>query len=140
MKTDQNNNGMTYASHTLPSLHLFTPHHPGPTQYPQADLPIHSSSMQSTKFHHNIHNHTSANNYTTQTQQFKVHVRLDCSGKLHSHHNNNQKTLKQYFSQTNRNQSPTRHHPTHPDHHHCLLKFHVNKAHYNASSICDIMH
>ena len=27
MKNDPNKNGMTYASHTLPSLHLFTPHH-----------------------------------------------------------------------------------------------------------------
>ena len=26
MKNDPNKNGMTYASHTLPSLHLFTPH------------------------------------------------------------------------------------------------------------------
>ena len=51
MKNDPDKNGMTYASHTLPSLHLFTPHQL--TAPPNTNcMPItSSSSTQSTKFH-----------------------------------------------------------------------------------------
>ena len=67
MKNDPNNNGMTYASHTLPSLHLFTPHqlmappntHCMPITYPFIIHAIHKIP------YHSIHNCIRARLVTT---------------------------------------------------------------------------
>ena len=92
MKIDPNKNGMTYASHTLPSLHLFTPHQL--TAPPNTHcMPItSSSSTQSTKFHitvsitqqlHHMQKYNNSKSPIITKQQSKI-----------------TKTPKQCFSQT----------------------------------------
>ena len=74
-ENDPNKNGMTYASHTLPSLHLFTPHqltappntHCMPITYPF--IIIHAIHKIP---YHSIHNSTIAPH--AQIQSFKVLV------------------------------------------------------------------
>ena len=95
MKNDPNKNGMTYASHTLPSLHLLPLTNSRPHPIPTAcRLPIHSSSTQSTKFHITV----------SITQQLHHMHKYNNSKSLFSHNCNNQKSLaktpKQCFSQT----------------------------------------
>ena len=100
MKNDPNKNGMTYASHTLPSLHLFTPHqltaHPIPTA---CRLPIHSSSStQSTKFHITVSIMHHMHKYNNSKSLFSH----NCNGSIITKQQSKiTKTPKQCFSQTN---------------------------------------
>ena len=97
MKNDPNKNGMTYASHTLPSLHLFTPHqltappntHCMPITYPF--IIIHAIHKIP---YHSIHNSTIAPHAQIQSPCSVTIVMAPSS------QSNNQKTPKQCFSQT----------------------------------------
>ena len=114
VKNDPNKNGMTYASHTLPSLHLFTPHqltaHPIPTA---CRLPIHSSSStQSTKFHITVSITHHMHKYNNSKSLFSH----NCNGSIITKQQSKiTKTPKQCFSQTTN--CRTCHYPTHPDYH-----------------------
>ena len=141
-----NKNG-TLHTHCRP--YIFYPSPPrGPTHYPHADyIPIHSSSStQSTKFHHSIHNST-----------FLHHMHKHNNSKFMFNHmapssqSNNQKSLKlqkQRFSAsqtTNRNIRarlvPTPHIQTTTAACSWYTYFHVKKhISYNVSSICYMMH
>ena len=99
MKNDPNENGMTYASHTLPSLHLFTPHqltvppntHCMPITYPFIIHAIHKIP------YHSIHNSTIAPHAHNSKSLFSH----KCNGSIITKHQKSlAKTPKQCFSQT----------------------------------------
>ena len=91
MKNNPNKNGMTYASHTLPSLHLFTPHqltappntHCMPITYPF--IIIHAIHKIP---YHSIHNSTIAPHASIQSPCSVTIVMAPSS------QSNNQKSLK----------------------------------------------
>ena len=98
MKNDPNKNGMTYASHTLPSLHLFTPHqltdppntHCMPITYPF--IIIHAIHKIP---YHSIHNSTIA-------PHAQILFSHNCNGSIITKQQSKiTKTPKQCFSQTN---------------------------------------
>ena len=76
MKNDPNKNGMTYASHTLPSLHLFTPH--------QLTDPPNTHCMPITH-HHPRNPQNSISQYPCITQQLHHMHKYNNSKSLFSH-------------------------------------------------------
>ena len=99
MKNDPNKNGMTYASHTLPSLHLFTPHqltappntHCMPITYPFIIPRNPQNSISITQQLHHMHKYNNSKSLFSH----------NCNGSIITKQQSKiTKTPKQCFSQT----------------------------------------